>query len=694
MGAVDDVPPRKGSAPTIEIGVPDQWFADDTLEVSEPLSENEATAHPHRRNTSRARRDLPRLDLSRLFTRRKASKASNKASPLPTPSANHEFPADLKNTPLSPYQSWYRTTNAWGIRIRKPKSPEKDEVLTPRLNGLDIEDVEYQSPKIHIRKPPPGIQHWFDGVEDDAASVRLEPEGRPNMSPIKSLSKDNRDTFLSMSSAMTQPVAKEIAPEVLMDESPLEHPSEYFTERRRGDTVTSTLTQRPIRSHSQRSHSSGVTMKTPAFAKYQTMYRPGHLPDSINKEQSVLVLSEIEESDADDERSTGQKDYDLGRTSLDDASDSDACGQLHPGWRIEERRLTPRDGDCHEKKFHNVPDLVSTTSIDEGSQQTDDDHSPRTSLLSDMRPLSFRSEYRPISFKSEDRSVSIHPYETDGEQQAWLASPTSSQVIPPTDLSHYLTDNYLNESRPQTMFRNRPSGAQRLMVVTNEEANLLANMRRRRAEMAMRAANPCPVPRPLTAASRPSIAQPSSPPRRPAIPRDTIRQTTIHVSSFSPAASVASEAAMLSPCAVASPTPPPPQPKHLSTETVTHAWQDVQQWRKQGITTSPRPNTYRRPSLPHIETAPPNMTSHFSMSSSSPEEPRRTRPVLGQRLRSETARRGKGEGHKNRSRSLGDALRKREEKEGLSDVKADVLAAWGELGGWRRSGMSAESQVT
>lgn len=685
MSSVEDAAPRKGSAPTLETYSKGRWSGESPREMSASMSDDEATSLSHRRDGSRVRREPPRLDLSRLFARRKSSKTSNKASPLPTPSAMHEFRNEYRNAALSPQLSWYQTTNPWGIRIRKPKSPGVDDILTPRVNGFDVDDEEYQSPKIHVRRPPPGIQHWFDGVEDDdTASVQSEPEGRPSMSPSRSLSK-NRDTFLSISTNVTQ----NFAPEVVTCDSPLEH-QDYFS-RHRTDTITSTSTQQAARPNTRRSHSSAATLKHSTQRKHQTSCHHHHLPESINKGQSVLVLSETEDSDDDEDdhakELTGGRH---GRTSFDDGSESIDHKQIYPGRLNRGRVRLPRDTDYHGKKLHNVPDLVSTTSIEDGSQQTDDDHSPRTSLLSDLRPISFRSEYRPISFKTEhDRPISIQTYESD-EHQAWLASESSSQITPPPDLS-YLTDQYLSVDGSRPTPRSRSPQPQRLMVVTDEEATLLANMRRRRAEMARSMASG------QDAAPRPATALPTT----TTFPHTRTRPHGHSQSgkgdehpTFSPAMSLASEAACLSPL------PEGPRRKP-STDTVTRVWEDVQRWRKHGPTLQVQQSARRRPSLPVIMTAPATTQrlSHFSSDSegASPALSPRSRPAAGPRMRSETViRREQGLGRagdaeqNRRSRSFADALKKRETG---NDVKADVLAAWGDLGGWRRSVMSVESGV-
>ena len=560
-----------------------------------------------------------------------------------------------------------------------------EHIATPRV---DFFDAGLKSPKIHIRRPPPGIKHWFEGIEDDTVSMHSEPQGRASTSSMRPTSKTNRDTFLSTSTGATANGPFELA----AHGSPLE-PRDYVVDsygylRQRTNTMGSTPTRdRNVRPFSSRSHSSGATMIGPVRGRSSIPTRHANMPDSINRDQSVLILSETDESDDDELDQEDMFEGTLPGMQYDRTMTNVLYGGPESHIKIDNKLLTvARATQNGGRRLHNVPDLVSTTSIEDGSQYSDD-HSPRTSLLSDLRPISFRSEYRPVSFKSEDRPISFQTLD-DTEQHAWLTSPSVSQVTPvrdlTRDLSVYLADEYLEKTYPQqNQGRGHSPQPQRVMVVTDEEATLLANMRRQRAEREKRKVSDEIDRRhaslelerrtsPVTVAEE----EDSSTPRG----SDRIEGVS------APVTDAASEAAPSSPHL---PSKPSKSPK--SAADVTSVWQDVQHWRKP----LQRLSIQKRPSLSSLETAPPFVTSHFS-----PDSPLslRSKPST-QHQRTGSAERPRADsnllpdgssGHKRRSMSLGDALRQRDSV----DVKADVMAAWNDLGGWRRSMLSNYSVVS
>ena len=682
---------RKASAPTPELdSIP--WVDDVAFAFDESVPNGHGPTKDSRRPSSKGKRDTPRIDLTRLFTRRKSSKNSDHASPFePTT----EVAYDLLDT--STPRDWQQTTNQWGVRIRKTKSTIATDILNPYLSSLDLNGSGFQSPKIHIRKPPPGIQYWFDGVEDDdTALIKSDPDGF--------LPDRNRDTFLSTSTDQSRhsaqaPVPPRTQSEPLAADSALEQMDYFSMSTASTRPRTSTVTASPkAHSHRRSSISTICDMDKPLVAASCVREQ---LPASIDRGQSVLVLSETDESEDDDVRSTQR------RISLDEITMSSFRNVTQAESPEEENPGRQHHTNHVVKRFNSVPDLISATSIEEGSQMSVDDHSPRTSLLSDLRPISFRSEYRPLSFKIADRPISIQTFESD-DPNAWLASPTAtlSGVTSPPDFSQYSSESCAPVSRSQSTQRRCPSAKpQRVMAVTDEEARLLSCMRRRRVEMEQGKPNPHngedgqrqPCHSDHSTCSRPPTANRQScgdSTNRKESSSD-IFEADDDVSLLSAKIGMVRKAALLSSCSAR-----PKDERRPSTDTVARVWEDVQQWRKRPLTPPPRDACpQRRPSSHTIESATDKTStyvrSRFSIDSSSFSP--RSGATLSRQVTNETAIKAEastGLGDRppvlprnDYGQSLGEALRERD----MTDVQADVLAAWNDLGGWRRSMMSGNS---
>ena len=700
---------RKKSAPTPDSDA-NPWIDQVSFALNKANSNDEANFRKSsERPVSRNKKDIPRLDLTKLFSRRKSSRTADAMSLPLVPDAGTVETGDE-----SPQQAWHQITNPWGIRIRKAKSTMASDLLDPNFNGLDVDDGGFPSPKIHVRKPPPGIKHWFDGVDDgDSASLWSDPEGRPSLSSDASLPRRYRDTFLSISTGRSPSPASTALSTPVNDESP---PAklETFTltgrsTRRRIDTGTVSPTDPFTKSRlvPKRSHSSLSTIRMlngRAQHRTSTPPRQRQLPDSIHNGESVLVLSETEDSDGDDDAASGSQYQDC----VEGISPASPNGVPRSTPQTTHRERL-RHVDVLPQRPVRIPEVVSPTSIEERSQISDD-HSPRTSLLSDLRTISFRSEYRPFSFKTGDRPISVRTSQMaesyNEDNDAWLTSPTAttSQATSPIAL---LSEPFLPMSHAESTQPDPPaaSKAHRIMIVTDEEARLLASIRRKRAEMrkarvcdhdTLSVNAPAHIPHSspsLGHARRPSTANPAGTGSTKAPSTSLVAHTKVetpvpHHKSAHLEDVLRCRAPLDRHCEL-------PRP---SSSTVERIWQDVQGWRK----TAPSPNTTRpkRPSLFNIHTEPPALppgvrATYLSPTSSSPK--RRLPPTqrmksdgaIETRLRSTRLDVVSGRASRRRSQSLGEKLARRDG----TDVTADVLAAWGDLGGWRRSAMMCSSPV-
>lgn len=146
--------------------------------------EDEPTLRPSTRQTAEdmrnsGRKEKPvKLDLSRLFPKpRHGADTANLLSPnkmVSSPSAmssNSEFPRPMTRepTPVQLAQS----------RTRLTKSKRHEEMLAqpaPRSRSPKrlFQRDPYDNAKINVRRPPRGVQHWFDALDDDTDEDPVE----------------------------------------------------------------------------------------------------------------------------------------------------------------------------------------------------------------------------------------------------------------------------------------------------------------------------------------------------------------------------------------------------------------------------------------------------------------------------------------------------------------------------------------
>ncbi|KAL9090635.1 MAG: hypothetical protein Q9159_001882 [Coniocarpon cinnabarinum] len=693
---------RKRSAPTPYADT-NPWI-DDLNFTLNPVATNVETRKSLERSTPRPKREIPRLDLTKLFTRRKSGRTSEAVtSPLPSPPLVQE-----ESEGRSPQQVWQQITNPWGIRIRKAKSAMANDILNTQLDHHPGHRTGHSDSTVNSGNVQPAIKYWFDYVDDgDDLSIKSEPEGRPSLSSERSLSKRNRDTFLSISSSVSGSATslssidepdKEISPSHGLKQFSMSTP----LTRKRNNTLeispVSTLeSDRPTSKRSQLSVSTirNIDGRQRLFTPTPSR-QPQQLPDSINKGESVLVLSETEDSDEED----GEDRYDDARSELQskESLQEHIPSICRDGTPLEAdvqvaKRERLRHVGMAAKRLNNAANRVSHTVIDDGSQISDD-HSPRTSLLSDLRPISFRSEYRPQSFvRDEPHRLSTLTIPAPEPEPAWLHSPsaTVSQLTPSSsNLPAVLSEPALSLSRPHSA---RPEHAtpkaKRIMVVTDAEARLLSSIRRRRAEMMKQRVQG----RTDTHTRRQVSKRSASKMRRSRSSFASFvenRNTNASASTAQPS-NVTHDDGLLSPI-----SPMEADPRRPSSGTVNQVWKDVQAWRKQPPAEPVRnPHRPSRPPLAKLDTDPAIARVQSPMTASSP----RSRIAMAQRMASDGVLRVRphtttldeelGHGSKRRSQSLGEKLARRD----MTDVKADVLAAWGDLGGWRRSTMSPLSPM-
>ncbi|KAF2493329.1 hypothetical protein BU16DRAFT_76738 [Lophium mytilinum] len=122
----------------------------------------------------------PRLDLSRLFPKPRAQNSSNGApllsptkmvnSPMPMSATSEYFPrhhaASLRETTPAPsIRSVQRQDPPAPSRIERPKN-QKGKEKDAKDQKAFKRDV-FDNAKVNVRRPPRGIQHWFEGLDEE-----------------------------------------------------------------------------------------------------------------------------------------------------------------------------------------------------------------------------------------------------------------------------------------------------------------------------------------------------------------------------------------------------------------------------------------------------------------------------------------------------------------------------------------------
>ncbi|KAF2243677.1 hypothetical protein BU26DRAFT_106788 [Trematosphaeria pertusa] len=130
----------------------------------------------------------PRLDLSKLFPKPKSHGGQGSAGPLLSPNKLVNSPTALST--VSDYFPRPMTreptpTPRGHAKLTKPATRQHPSAQPPRSTSpvrLHKRDT-YDNAKINVRRPPRGIQHWFEGLDEDSDEL-LDDQKTPVPAPI------------------------------------------------------------------------------------------------------------------------------------------------------------------------------------------------------------------------------------------------------------------------------------------------------------------------------------------------------------------------------------------------------------------------------------------------------------------------------------------------------------------------------
>ncbi|KAI9654443.1 MAG: hypothetical protein M1831_005409 [Alyxoria varia] len=452
----------------------------------DPLNDNSTPASSGSTSTAQTsepslsrRKNPPRLDLSKLFPRRKTSPQAPQQSSHRRPS-NNSSTSTANSADISSSQS---TPSSWSNRLMGANPCHQAPLRSPKA-------PEMKSPKINVRRPPPGIKHWFDGLADEWADSdeALMPETheaediRRELDGFSFSKNQARDTFLSMSTMyleqpLNQPSSRNTEDTSKRRTMSLQRPPSGAPTQsdRTGDTSSSESTERQSQisndtvrhevDHERRARHPGE--KASQHSQASTVFQ-GH---------SILVLSDPDDSD------DGADDEPLHEANL-------AFEGLKPS-HIYGQRLIASGSASGQRSFirssgSSGPQmLTATNSFSRQASATDSWQEPSTSP----------SLFSPRPSTSSGATSSHGP---------WLSSPSTSLRSPASshDLSIRESNNASIFSGHQSQVSDQASPpmekiarafpkadgygdvssqTHQLMAVTPEEARLLASMRAKQA---------------------------------------------------------------------------------------------------------------------------------------------------------------------------------------------------------------------
>lgn len=453
--AVRDMALRKGYPTIVEKGEHNGTYIND-YESQNNTEKLKKQGRKHR---------PPRLDLSKLFPKPKgpggahseALLSPNKLvdSPLPLSDISEYFPRNAPNPAPEPK-----------ARLTKSTKHSEKSHAAPRKKSSKEKSFQrdmYDNAKVNVRRPPRGIQHWFDGLEEDNDDYMEEPDTEEPDTPASPL------LPMNIRAPNLAPVRKSSLGRVLMTEVEAPKKDRSQTSRLRPATGKEIFTKSPqVRSHRRNSPSlHSITSHTTAASvkTKESKFSTSNLQDS-----SVLSMS----SSSDEEYEESPKKFPVLRDSL--ARSTDVSGEIIIG-KAQAFEVNPRTKASGAAKQKRSPS-ESNFSMRSSSTNT----APIDVMLSPEAHPSYLALPRHSRNKksAHSRQPSAIPEDETRPRTSGVSNSTpTGPPMSPSSINTSLRSRGTSMSEPRT--RNEQH---KLMAVTEEEEALLEMMRRKRAAMA------------------------------------------------------------------------------------------------------------------------------------------------------------------------------------------------------------------
>jgi hypothetical protein len=414
-----------------------------------PVIHNEARRKEQRKSKP------ARLDLSKLFPKPRGGEGSSHSHALLSPtkmvnspaamsfSSDYHFPRPMTREP---------TPNPTAQVKPKKLQRKVSAPPTPTSPMRKVDRDEYDNAKVHIRRPPKGVQHWFDALDEESDEMdKTVPIHAPKaVRPYDHPEVPSRKTSLG-----------QLHPGTAKQQTSR---SQHLEPSRRRDTF----------SHEDLVDVARLTSPS-QYSLQSTKTKESALSKSNLQDSSVLSFSSSE--DEYDEEQGNSRRVPV-RKSLDNYSDAGEIeiGQAH-AYELRSQRRPSRHMSMRSSTSAATIEVMYTP-----EPPFTPLHYPRNSSYSGSRRS---SHVRQPSVIHEDDDVrprtSInyamsHPYHEDHD----VRPRTSMHVtMSPPAPSIHSTRTSMSEPKP------RSDGTQKFMAVTAEEEALLELMRKKRAAMGM-----------------------------------------------------------------------------------------------------------------------------------------------------------------------------------------------------------------
>ena len=456
--------------------------------LSPPLSPS--TVSELELNTEKAsvaRRRPARLDLSKLFPKPKPHHTGNFLTPdrvvrsparmsstsehfphhLPSPKTPLLYPTGLNSHPiaLAPVGQPQKDLTSKKANPIKPKQPPP-VVGTSDIRQRNFQQNIFDNAKVHVRRPPKGIQNWFDGyLESESSGGEEELEesisGPPILPPIVPLKTQEADRSRDL---VTSPSLSEYLPS-----------STYKSPKPASSPRNPHL---HLQSHSP--HVYGEPIRSPdAESVYSSRSRGSKL--SNLKTHSVLSVSDSSD-DEDSPRASPRLPLVRDSVAAEDMGEDIVIGRAH-AYQVKPRSSQVRPMPQARRMSDSVKPHVHEPVIrDFGANGA----SPGTQSSSPYSTVSNISSTKPRpQWSGHTRQPSVIP---EDDIRPHTANPTLVEVSKAHGALTQTSQSQSNDLKPLTRNDSLPSRvdslSHKLMMVTEEEEALLEMMRRKRAAMA------------------------------------------------------------------------------------------------------------------------------------------------------------------------------------------------------------------
>ncbi|KAF2812574.1 uncharacterized protein BDZ99DRAFT_269621 [Mytilinidion resinicola] len=408
----------------------------------------------------------PRLDLSRLFPKPRTQNSSNGApllsptkmvnSPMPMSATSEDFPrnpaaSQRETTPAPSVKSVQRSDPPAPSRVERPKN-QKAKGKEAKNQKAFKRDV-FDNAKVNVRRPPRGIQHWFEGLdeEDEEEDDDIPPPPPiPERAPPKPAPVRAFNLAPLRKSSLGRVLPREVvAPK--LDRTQTSH----LSPATQMEFYKTPAPRRPL--HRQRSASNQSVDSQVTAISSRSKFSTSNLQDN-----SVLSMSSSdEEYEAEPHKPVAPV-----RDSLAVSTDNE--GEIIIGKaQAFEVKPRPKHGRNESNRRRPSESTLSMTSVSTSAATIE-------VMLSPDPHSSYLPRHSRTKASRHSRQPSAIP---EHDTRPRTASAGETAALSPT-----MSPRSAKTSRSEP--RSTRSEQHKLMAVTEEEEALLEMMRRKRAAMA------------------------------------------------------------------------------------------------------------------------------------------------------------------------------------------------------------------